>query len=144
MDSVEEQLDEASAQERIIAMLSAFFGFLGVVLACIGLYGLISYTVSRRTNEIGIRMALGAERGNVLAMVLRESAGLVLVGIAIGIPATLGITRLITSMLFGIGAADPLTIVAAAILMLAVAALAGYIPARRASRVDPMVALRYE
>jgi predicted permease len=144
MDSVEEQLDQAAADERIIAVLSTFFGVLGVVLACIGLYGLISYTVARRTNEIGIRMALGAHRGKILAMVLRESLLLVFIGILIGVPATLAVTRLVSSRLYGISAADPFTIAGAAILMLAVAALAGFIPARRASRVDPIAALRYE
>ena len=105
---------------------------------------MVSYTAARRTNEIGIRLALGATRSGVLGMVLRESLLLAIAGIVIGVPATLATTRLALSLLFGIGAADPPTIVGAVALMIAVAAVAGYVPARRASRVDPMVALRYE
>ena len=100
--------------------------------------------ISRRTNEIGIRLALGATRAGVLGMMLRESILLVALGIVIGVPATLAITRLISTMLFGVSASDPFTVSAAAALMIAVALLAGYLPARRASSVDPMLALRYE
>jgi predicted permease len=144
IDTAAEQVDATLVEDRLVALLSGFFGVLAVLLACLGLYGILSYTAARRTNEIGIRLALGATRGGVLGMVLRESLLLVVAGIAIGVPATLATTRLASSLLFGIGAADPLTIVGAVVLMIAVAALAGYIPARRASRVDPMVALRYE
>jgi ABC-type antimicrobial peptide transport system permease subunit len=142
--TMEEQLDAVLFQERFLAQLSAFFAALAVLLACIGLYGVMSYTVARRTSEIGIRMALGETPGGVLVMVLRESAVLVVAGIAIGLAATLAATRLISSMLFGIGAGDPLTIAGATLLMVAVAAVACFLPARRASRVDPMVALRCE
>jgi predicted permease len=144
IDTIEEQVDATLVEERLIAVLSGFFGVLAVLLACLGLYGVMAYTAARRTNEIGIRMALGATRGEVLAMVLRESLLLVVAGIVIGVPATLAATRLISSMLFGINAADPLTIAGGAALMVAVAALAGFLPARRAARVDPMIALRYE
>ncbi len=144
MHTMDEQLDEAVAQERLIARLSACFGALAVLLACLGLYGVISYTVARRTNEIGIRLALGATRAGVLWMVLKESLWLVLAGIALGVPATLVATRLISTMFYGVNASDPLTMVGATMLMIAVAALAAFLPARRASKVDPMVALRYE
>jgi predicted permease len=144
IDTMEEQLNDSLAQERLVAALSGFFGALAVLLACIGLYGVMSYTAVRRTNEIGIRLALGATRAGVRAMVLREVLLLVGIGIAIGVPATLATTHYISSLLFGVSAADPLTIVIAALLMTAVAALAGFLPALRASRVAPMVALRYE
>jgi ABC-type antimicrobial peptide transport system permease subunit len=117
---------------------------LALLLACIGLYGIMSYAVVRRTNEIGIRMALGAQRGNVLWLVLKETFSLIIIGVTIGLCAALGTTRLISSMLFGLTATDPVTIAVAIFLLVAVAAFAGYLPARRASRVDPMVALRYE
>ena len=114
------------------------------MLACIGLYGIMSYAVARRTNEIGIRMALDAERHRILRMVLREAVTLVIFGIVIGVPAALVASRLIGTMLYGLKATDPVTILAAVGLMAVVAVLAGYIPARRAASVDPMVALRYE
>jgi len=137
-------VDASLIQDRLIALLSSFFGVLALLLSCIGLYGVMSYTVSRRTNEIGIRMALGAQPGNVRWMVLRETLLLVLIGVAIGLPAALAVTRLVTSLLFGLTPTDPLAITLATLLLLAVAAVAGYLPARRASRVDPMIALRYE
>ncbi|HYL75560.1 MAG TPA: ABC transporter permease [Bryobacteraceae bacterium] len=144
IDTVAEQLSDVLVQERLMASLSGFFGGLGVLLACLGLYGVMSYTAARRTNEIGIRLALGAMPENVLRMVIRESLVLVLAGIAIGVPVALVATRLISTKLYGIGASDPLTISGAILLMIAVAAFAGGIPARRAANVDPMVALRYE
>jgi len=144
MESVDEQLDEAVAQERLIATLSSCFGSLAMLLACLGLYGVISCMVARRTNEIGIRLALGATPAGLLRMVLKESLWLVLAGIAIGVPPTLALTRLISTMLYGVKASDPLTMVGATLLMVAVAAMAALIPARKASRVDPLVALRYE
>jgi predicted permease len=137
-------LDDNLRQERIIAQLSGVFGGLALLLAAIGLYGVLSYAVAQRTSEIGIRMALGAQRGWVVRMVLRETAVLIVIGLALGVPASLACARLIQSKLFGLKAADPVTLGAALGIMTAVALLAGYLPARRASRVDPLVALRHE
>jgi putative ABC transport system permease protein len=131
-------------QERLFAVLSSFFGLLALALVCIGLYGVMSYTVARRTHEIGVRMALGAQSGDLLRMVLRESLLLVLTGTLIGLAAALAATRLITGMLFGLTPNDPLTLALATLLLLAVAAWASWMPARRAARVDPLVALRDE
>jgi len=130
--------------DRFIEQLSGFFGLLAILLASVGLYGVMAYTVARRTRDIGIRMALGAAPSNVRWQVLRESLVLVIVGIAIGIPAALAGGRFVRSMLFGLGFADPVVMLAAAALLAMVAALAAFLPAHRASRVDPMVALRYE
>jgi predicted permease len=142
--SMVEQVNRSMAGQSLIARLSTFFGLLAAFLACIGIYGLMSYAVTRRTNEIGIRMALGAESSGVLWMVMRESLTLVGAGVAIGIPAALAAARLVSSVLYGLKATDPITITVSVLLMIAVAALAGYLPARRAAKVDPMVALRYE
>lgn len=139
-----EQLQDTLKQDRLIAQLVSFFGALALMLACIGLYGVMSHGVARRTNEIGIRMALGAEGRNIAWMVLRETFFLVIAGLVIGVPTALWAARLISNQLFGLGAGDPLTLVAAAIVLTVVALLAGYVPARRASRVNPLVALRYE
>ncbi|HXF38644.1 MAG TPA: ABC transporter permease [Blastocatellia bacterium] len=144
VNSLEKQFADSLQQERLIAQLVSFFGLLALILACIGLYGVMANTVMRRTNEIGIRMALGAERARILWMVLRETLVLVFIGIAIGIPGAIVAARLVSTQLYGLTAADPLTLFAAAVVLIAVAALAGYLPARRASRVDPIVALRYE
>jgi macrolide transport system ATP-binding/permease protein len=142
--SFADQIDESISRERLIALLSSFFGLFALLLAGLGLYGLMAYAVARRTREIGIRMALGAQARNVLWLVLRETLFLVAIGIAIGLPIALAATRLIKGFLFGLSANDPLTIALAASLMLAVAALAGYLPARRATKVDPMMVLRQE
>jgi predicted permease len=139
-----EQIDRLLFQERLIARLSSFFGLLALVLACVGLYGLLSYEVSRRTREIGIRMTLGAHQGNVLKLVLRQGIVLALVGAVLGIGVALGVTRYLTSMLYDVHANDPLTMIAVAMLLVLVALAACYVPARRAMRVDPMVALRHE
>lgn len=139
-----EHVGRSLVQQKLIARLSSFFGVLALLLACIGLFGIMSYSVARRTNEIGIRMALGADRGDVLRLVLREGLAPVLIGVAIGLPAALAGARLITSLLFGLTPTDPLTIGVATMLLLGVAALAGYLPARKASRVDPITALRCE
>jgi ABC-type antimicrobial peptide transport system permease subunit len=130
--------------DRFIEQLSEGFGLLAMLLASIGLYGIMAYTVARRTRDIGIRLALGAAPGSVLWQVLRETLLLVVIGIIIGVPLALGGTHLVRSMIFGLGFADPVAILVAAALLAMVAALAGFLPAWRASRVDPMVALRYE
>ena len=139
-----EEVNGSLAQERTVAELSSFFSLLAVVLAAVGLYGVMTYTVARRTGEIGIRVALGAERAEVLRMVLRESLELVLTGLAVGIPLILAFARLLSSQLYGISAFDPWTILTATAMLVGVSAVASYIPARRATKVDPMVALRYE
>jgi predicted permease len=138
------QTDEALKEEKLIAQLVSFFGLLGLLLSCVGLYGIMAHAVVRRTNEIGIRMALGAERRNIIWMVLKESLVLVALGLIIGVPAAWGAAHLISSQLFGLKPSDPVTLLTSALLLTVVAALAGYLPARRASRVNPLVALRYE
>ncbi|MFZ0212323.1 MAG: ABC transporter permease [Candidatus Acidiferrales bacterium] len=139
-----EQTSEALSQERLFARLTSVFGLVALVLAMIGLYGTMAYSVTRKTHEIGIRMALGAKPVDVLAMVIRQGIALTLIGVATGVVAALGVTRLVTSMIFGVTPYDPVTFVTVAIVLIAVAFLACYIPARRAMRVDPIVALRYE
>ena len=143
-NTLAQQVERSIAGQSLIAQLSAFFGLLAAFLACIGIYGLMSYAVSRRTNEIGIRMALGAGRANVLWLVAREVLVLVGLGIAVGVPITLVGSRVISSLLYGLSPADPVSMAGAATLLVVFAALAGYLPARRAANVDPMVALRYE
>jgi ABC-type antimicrobial peptide transport system permease subunit len=144
MQSMEQTVDEALFNERMLALLSASFGVLATLLAAIGLYGVMSYTVARRTREIGIRIALGAERASVLWLVLREVAFLTLVGIMVGVPGALGLSRFVRSQLFGIEPSDPLTLLIAAMTLATVGLIAGYIPARRAAGVQPVRALRYE
>jgi predicted permease len=142
--TLDEQVARSITNQRLVAQLSAFFGMLAVFLSCIGIYGVMSYVVTRRTNELGIRMALGAGRSNMLWMVLREILILVSIGVVVGVPVTLAGDRLVSNMLFGLRPTDPVTLVSATAILLIVAAIAGYLPARRASLVDPMVALRYE
>ena len=144
MRTTEEQITNSLSTERLIASLSAVFGFLATLLATIGLYGVMAYTVARRTREIGIRMALGAAQGEVVWMVMKEVLVLVGIGVGIGVPAALALTRLVRSQLFGIAPNDPSTLAMAAIGLAVIACAAGYIPAIRASRVDPILALRYE
>jgi predicted permease len=144
LTSLRIQTDEALSEEKLIAQLVSFFGLLGLLLSCVGLYGTMAHAVVRRTNEIGIRMALGAERRNIIWMVLKESLLLVGIGLAVGIPAAWAAAHLISSQLFGLNPSDPVSLATAALLLIAVAALAGYLPARKASRVNPLVALRYE
>jgi ABC-type antimicrobial peptide transport system permease subunit len=138
------QTDESMLTERLLATLSTVFGALALLLACVGLYGLMAYAVARRTSEIGIRLALGARPRRILWLVLRETFALTLGGLAIGVPLALWAARYAKSVLFGIGTADPLTIAVTVATLIGTDILAGYLPASRAIRVDPMVALRYE
>jgi ABC-type antimicrobial peptide transport system permease subunit len=138
------QLDDSLVQERLVASLSGTFGFLALLLTCVGLFGLMAYTVNRRTGEIGIRMALGAERVWIIRMVLRETFLLVVCGLAIGVPAALFASRLLASQLFGLKPGDPLTFLAACVVIAAATMMASYLPARRAASVDPLQALRTE
>lgn len=131
-------------QERMLAMLASGFGFLALMLVSIGLSGLLAYGVPRRSKEIGIRMALGAERRRVVALVLRSAARLVLAGIALGVPAALAVSQRVESMLFGLTSTDLTAIASAIVLLVITAQIAAYAPAWRASRVDPLAALRHE
>jgi predicted permease len=144
MKTMEAQVDESLFLERLVAALSMLFGALATVLAAVGLYGVMSYTVSRRTREIGIRMALGAARTSVLWMVLREVALMATAGVVLGLPVAIGLSRFVQSQLYGLSPTDPPTLILSAVVLTTVAMLAGYVPARRATRVDPMLALRYE
>ncbi|MCA1578736.1 MAG: ABC transporter permease [Acidobacteria bacterium] len=137
-------IDATILRERLMATLSGFFGLLALLLACIGLYGILSYGVASRTTELGIRMALGAQRGDVFWLILREALWLVLIGMAVGLPLIFAVTRLAATFLFDLSPTDPVSLIAAALLLFGVAMLAGYLPSRRATRVDPIVALRYE
>jgi predicted permease len=138
------QVSAAIVQERMMATLAGGFGALALILACVGLYGLLAYSVARRTKEMGIRMALGARRGRLMAMVIKNAIRLVVFGIALGLPAAWAASRLVKSMLFGLTSTDPTTIAGSALLLTIAALLAAYLPAWRASRIDPMVALRHE
>jgi len=142
--TLNQKIDDSLTNRRLVAQLSTFFGLLAVFLAAIGIYGLMSYLVSRRTSEIGVRMALGAERPQVLWLVMREILLLAAIGLAIGIPLALAGGRLVSSSLYGLKGIDAVSLSVAVAVLLAMAALAGYLPARRASRVDPMIALRHE
>jgi predicted permease len=139
-----EQVNNSLGQQRAISGLTGFFGILGLMLACVGLYGIMAYTVARRTREIGIRVALGAGRSDVLGMVVGQGLKLTLVGVGIGIIGALAVTRFLSSLLYGVKPTDPPTFIAVSLILTAVALLASYIPAWRATKVDPMVALRYE
>jgi predicted permease len=142
--SLNELVNSSISRDILVARLSTFFGSLALLLACIGLYGVMSYTVSRRTREIGVRMALGAHKARVLRMVLQEAMKLVVIGIIIGIPASFLLARVFSSMLFGLSSTDPVSMLIVVVVLAGVACIAGLIPARRATKVDPLVALRYE
>jgi predicted permease len=144
LKSLREQIDSQFTEQRLAARLVSFFGGLALLLACVGLYGIVSQGISRRTNEFGVRIAMGAQRGDILQMVLRETLILLAVGLVIGIPAALGATKFVASQLFAVSARDPFSLVLGIVILGAVRVTAGFIPARRASRVDPIIALRYE
>jgi ABC-type antimicrobial peptide transport system permease subunit len=139
-----QQIDSTMARERLFVTLTSAFGVLALLLACVGIYGILTQNVARRTSEIGIRMALGAARRDVLVMVLREAALLAAIGVGIGVAAAAGLGRYVEAMLFGVTARDPIVMAGAAAAMLAVALLAGWLPAWRACRLNPMTALRHE
>jgi len=142
--SLSDHIGRSLVQQKLIARLASFFGLLALLLACVGLYGVMSYGVARRTNEIGIRMALGAQNRSVLWLVLREALVLVVIGLVVGVLASLALTKTAASLLYELKPNDPLTIAMATIVLMMVALVAGYLPARRAARVDPMIALRDE
>jgi ABC-type antimicrobial peptide transport system permease subunit len=142
MKTEEHQRDDSLAVEKLAASLAGAFGVLATVLAGVGLYGVMGFWVARRTREIGIRMALGAVRANVIWLVMREVLLLAGAGVLIGLPAALAVTRLVTSQLYGITPTDPSTLVWATVGVGVIAALSGYVPARRATEVDPVAAIR--
>ena len=144
MKTVEGQLDETLLTDRLIALLSAGFGLLATVLASVGLYGVMAFVVVRRRKELGIRLALGAQPGGLIWLVMREVLLLLAIGLAVGVPAAMAAGRYIAAQLYGIEAKDPTIAIATVILLTVVSAAAGLIPARRASRIDPILALRYE
>jgi ABC-type antimicrobial peptide transport system permease subunit len=142
--SVSHEVGEALLQERLVSLLATVFGALALVLACIGLYGVLSYSVVRRTREIGIRVAVGARPAGVAWLVLRETVVVVACGVAVGVPVALWVARFVERQLFDVTSRDPLAIAGAMLSLIMVAAIAGLIPARRASRIDPIHALRCE
>jgi ABC-type antimicrobial peptide transport system permease subunit len=144
MKTLEAQLDETLLSDRLIAMLAAGFGLLATVLASVGLYGVMAFVVARRRKELGIRLALGAEPGGVIWLVMKEVLLLLSIGLAVGIPTAMALGRFVSSQLYGIEPRDPWMAAATVVLLAAVSAAAGLIPAHRASRIDPILALRYE
>jgi predicted permease len=144
LQTMGEAVNETLVQERFVAQVGGAFSVFALLLACVGLYGVMSYAVARRTNEIGVRMALGAQRSDVVWLVMREVSLLVALGVVVGLALATATTRLVSALLFDLTPNDPATIVLATMLMIAVAALAGYLPARRAMQVDPLAALRHE
>lgn len=144
LKTLEGQLDETLLTERLTALLSAGFGFLATTLAVIGLYGIMASVVARRTKELGVRIALGAQRGSVIWMVMREVLTLLAIGLAAGVPSGLALGRFVASQLYGIKSNDPSTAIATILVIAVVSAAAGMIPAHGASRIDPILALRFE
>jgi ABC-type antimicrobial peptide transport system permease subunit len=144
MKSVETQLDETLLSDHLVALLSAGFGLVATVLASIGLYGVMAFVVARRRKELGIRLALGAQRTDVVWMVMKEVLLLLAIGLVIGVPFAFGLGHFVSDQLYGIQPYDPTIAIATLVLLTAVSALAGLIPAHRASRIDPIMALRYE
>ena len=144
INTLEKLVNESIAQPRLNMMLMGLFGVLALLLAAVGIYGLLSYAVTQRTQEIGIRMALGAQVGDVLAMILRQGMTLAVIGIGLGLVGALALTRLMRGLLFGVGPTDATTFILVSGVLITVGLIACYLPARRAARVDPLVALRYE
>jgi putative ABC transport system permease protein len=140
----QEQVSESLLQQRLFARLSSFFGLLALLLVGVGLYGLVAYAAAQRTHEIGVRIALGAPREDILQLVVGQGLKVTLIGVGIGVVVAFVLTRFISSLLYGVKPADPVTFGAVSLILIAVALLASYLPARRATKVDPTVALRYE
>jgi putative ABC transport system permease protein len=141
---MDEYVGKSVQQDKFITVMLGIFAAVALLLTLVGLYGVLAYSVEQRTHEIGVRMALGAQENNVLRLVLGQGLLLTLAGVAVGMAGALATTPLIRAELFGIGSADPATYLALTVLLAAVAMAAGWVPARRATRVNPMVALRYE